>query len=251
MAKIKSKLIREKVPLKECRVELKRLSRRTLDRFLNPNRINYNISAKIQRDKMKIGKTTITSTDGSFDITIKKSANGISISQSKKETHQRLVSLAAPQSSGRVLRPRLQATAAMPAKSNSKPTRNLAVTKAQSNGKIVDASLNGAWRKCKNDNKENYFVQVNDIVMAKVRGHLAWPAIVKDIVNKNNAKVEFFGAKHYEKYGFVNIKEITPFANSIDVIRLTLKKNNPKFNKAISETEIACGVPFALSIKNN
>lgn len=104
-------------------------------------------------------------------------------------------------------------------------------------------SVDGAWQKCKDDNRDKYAISINDIVMAKMKGHLPWAANVREIENKNRVKVEFFGTQEYERYGFINITEIIPFVNSFDVIRLILERNNIKFNKAVQEAEIACDLP--------
>lgn len=86
--------------------------------------------------------------------------------------------------------------------------------------------------------------------MAKLKGHPAWPANVLEYISKNRVKVAFFGAEACEKFGFVNIAEITLFRNSADVTRLTLLRNIPKFKKAVKEALIVCDVPLLVSLVN-
>lgn len=174
---------------------------------------------------------------GTFDINIKISVNGISISRSETGSSQPFGQSSSAKASGRILRPRLQAKVATAPKSNSKP--NPTVAKVQSRPVL---NLNGAWQKCKRDQRDKYLFNIDDVVMAKLRGHPAWPATVKEIINKNKVKVEFFGAHENEKYGFINITEIIPFVETHDVIVMTLKKNNFQFNKAVREAEFGCGV---------
>lgn len=252
MAKInKSKAMQKKRSAKECFVKLTRLSRETIEGYLNPNHITYNISAKIRCNKMNIGQTTVTSEDNSFNIDVKVSASGISISQSEIGPSQPIIQSSLPKVAGRILRPRLQATVAPALRSNTAATAlksNSTVAKLQSQPKLVDA----AWQKCKVVSRDTFAISIDDIVTAKMKGHLPWPAIVREIVNKNRVKVEFYGTQINERYGFISITEIIPFGNSFDVIRLALDRNNLKFNKAVREAEIACGIlPQASIVHNN
>lgn len=87
-------------------------------------------------------------------------------------------------------------------------------------------TVNSAWLRCKNSHKnKKQKLSVKDVVLAKLRGHSAWPAIIIEMPSKNMAKVQFFGAQVHEKFGFVIINEITLFKDSIVVILMLLKKN--------------------------
>lgn len=124
-----------------------------------------------------------------------------------------------------------------------------------SHGKVI-ANLNvnsveSAWKACKSEHKRNKeTVEQNDVVLAKVRGHQPWPAIILDLYKKNNCRVEFFGAKDYEKYGLVSFNEITFFKNSSQVIKLVLQKKIPKYVKAVLEAEFLCKIPSHASLTN-
>lgn len=98
-----------------------------------------------------------------------------------------------------------------------------------------------AWRQCKLEPKDD--IRPNDVVMAKLKGHPAWSAVVLEYKTKNSVKVEFFGAQEHEKFGFVNVGEITLFRNSSDVILLLLRRNIPNFKKGILQAENFRGVP--------
>lgn len=303
MAKPKLQPIEKKRVIRDCRVNLKRLNRETIDKYLNPNTITFNVSAKVHGNVMSINKTTIKSTDNTFNIDIKLNAQTISINQSKtvvvKPVPGRILRnrpaaavlisksrsiVAEPQSKSvnkmrdedaaskksktnnirdrksispidivdepvqsRILRNRQAVPISLSKnlKMNRKSGLIVAVTQSKSISKMVDE----AWKKCKSNSiRERENIRPGDIVMAKLKGHPAWPSIVVEYINKSRVKVEFFGANQWEKFGFVNIAEVTPFAKSIDVVRLTLKKNILHFSKAVAEAERICGVPSVNSI---
>lgn len=198
--------------MKHCRVILERLSRAAIESFLNPTHIiTHNISAKIVDNVLKINNCEIKPTDFNFNLKLKVTQTGISVVQSKPHVHSQAVS-----------------------KLNEKPI-----------SKLVD----DAWRMSKSNHKENKFeIQTNDIVMAKLKGHPVWPAIVVEFVSKNKTKVEFFGADIHEKFGFVTTSEMTLFKNSAHLVLLSSKRNIAKLTKGIREAEISCGIPAVGSI---
>lgn len=216
---------------KDCYVKLTR-----------QNLVTHNISAKVQRNKMEIGGKTIVSKDNVFDIDVKISNAGISITQSKIGTDRAVGSLP-PR---RILRSQFQATGLTDQNIDLQPHRNLTVAKTCFKPKLVEK----AWQQCK-ANRENYSVRINDFVMAKLRGHLAWPAKIIEILNeKKQVKVQFYGVASHEMFGFIYITEIVPFKDAADVISLTLEKNNAKFMKGVKEAEIHCGIPLSASLLN-
>lgn len=117
--------------------------------------------------------------------------------------------------------------------------------------KPITTLINNSWRKCKSDHMHsNCKISVNDVVMAKLSGFSAWPGFVLNFVNKNRAYVEFFGAERHEKYGSVDIKEMTLFKNSADVIVNLLKRDTRNFRKAVREAEHVCNIPETNSLCN-
>lgn len=155
---------------RDLRVNLKRLSRRTIDRYLNPSIITYDITAKISKHVMKLNETTIKATENTFNIDIKINAERISIKPTTMIENKPM--------SNRILRPR----AAIAPISLSKKLKNdrksgLIIAKPQS--KPIYKMVEEAWRQCKSDsNHDGITIRINDIVMAKVKGHPAWPARV-------------------------------------------------------------------------
>lgn len=111
--------------------------------------------------------------------------------------------------------------------------------------------IDNAWMECKKEHKQNQIeLRIDDIVLAKVRGHQPWPATVLDVTNKKRIKFEFFGAEEYERFGFVSMNEIALFENGSLAVRLILKKRIQKYRKAIQEAEIICGIPQFASLCN-
>lgn len=69
-------------------------------------------------------------------------------------------------------------------------------------------TVDTAWLQCK---KNKQSVKVRDLVMAKLTGHPAWPAIILEFLPNNKAKVEFLGVESHERYGFVSLIQIVLF----------------------------------------
>lgn len=205
MAKTRSKQIEKKSPMKECWVKLKRMSRSEIERFLKPkpNVITHNIDAKINKQTLKMGKAKITSENLVFDVQMKLRKDKITITRSQSST-----SSFKPKTSKNSTKMR-----------NQKSNLTVAVLQPKPIIKLIEE----AWQKCKLD-RHNEF-HLNDLVLAKLKGHAAWPAVIVDFVNKSKAKVEFLGANPNEKFGFVTLKEIVHYRESVNVIRLTLKRD--------------------------
>lgn len=232
------KLAKKSHKMKDCCVKLKRLSPETIKELVENQTTTYNISAKIKNNTMEISDTKISSSDNSintFYVDVKISAGLISIDASKK--------MEIPVSK-RNLRPK---TASL--RKSLKPSRKSCLILAKPHQKPITKLIDDAWKQCKKDNanfKQN--IRVNDVVMAKLKGHPAWPAMIIEIVNKTKVKVRFFGADQNELFGFVNTSELTPIAKSLDLIRLTLKRNMPKFNRAVTELERIYVIPSSVSM---
>lgn len=211
---------------KECVVILERMSDEKIKYFLNPECITHKLDMKIHRNAIQIADTTISPVDEcTFNIEIKISEIGISV------VKERLA----------------------PSKSNECITNKTFAT----NRKTAIANLNlnsipAAWQACKRDHVKNkYVINLNDICMAKIRGHQPWPSVVLELMDKKKmCKVEFFGSESYEKFGLVSLNDVTLFKNSAVVARLVLKRNIKKYRKAIQEAELLCCIPPHASILN-
>lgn len=200
-------------------MKLKRLSPATIERYLKPNPITHNIDGKIKGCTLKLGGVSITSKNLVFDIQMKLREDGIAVSPSSVTQ-------------------------------NSSQKSNLTVAVVQP--KPITVLINEAWRTCKLDRRGQF--QLNDMVMAKLKGHVAWPSRIIAFVNKHKAKVDFFGANQNEKFGFVSITEMVHYDESNDVIRLTLKRDfahKEKFKKGIREVELMLGMSSHKSILND
>lgn len=237
--------IEKKRLIKDVRVNLKRLSRRTIDRNLNPSIITYDITAKISKNLMKLNETTIKATDNTFNIDIKMNAERIFFEPS--------VVVVKKPVSNRILRPRATiAPIPLSKKLKNDSKSGLIVAKPQS--KPTYKMVDDAWRQCKSDsNQAGNTVRINDIVMAKVKGYAPWPATTIEFINKTKVLVKFFGADIKEEFGYVNIAEITPFMSSMNLIRtilVNMKKDILKFTKGVQEAELIYGVPSYASTIN-
>lgn len=204
-------------------------------RIAEEKNITHHVDIHIHYDKMQIGNNFFTLRDDIFNVKLKANADGLTIINGNsfpKPIHD--------------LRPRLNKLVTDIVQTH-KPQTSTTVAKPQS--KPLHRMIENAWRLCKNNHKQNGSnINLNDIVMAKLRGYTAWPAIVVKFMNKSQVKVEFFGVDQSQKIGFVNIKEITRFSDSAEVILLLLKRNIPNFKKSVHEAEIVCGIPGYVSI---
>lgn len=113
--------------------------------------------------------------------------------------------------------------------------------------KTLNSHINDAWRSCKKkflDTKQS--IQVNDIVMAKMKTYSAWPArLLAFTQNNKRASVHFFGTNNT---GHVDVIEIVPFHHCHDVITLLLLRKLGDFHKGITEIETILKVPDDLSL---
>lgn len=109
-------------------------------------------------------------------------------------------------------------------------------------------TVDSAWKRCKKS-KQN--IKARDLVMAKLSGHPAWPAIVIEILPKKKAKVKFLGVEPHERYGFVFLSEIVLFKDSIDILLIQLKKKINRYKKAVLQAEVYGRIPQKYSLFNN
>lgn len=87
--------------------------------------------------------------------------------------------------------------------------------------------------------------KVGDAVLARMRGYDPWPARIIGLKNKNkNVECYFYGAHNS---GSVGSKNIIPFVDAFETVRLVCLRNPKNFVKGIQEIEIEFGVPTELS----
>lgn len=219
----------------DVKVRLQRLSKETLSNLTESTYVDYNLSASIHGNTLSIDQHCIKSNDGNFSIKLKLSNDRISVFPMESSVDH-------PASSQRNLRSK--STIVNTNKLN-KLNNNMcrAVVK-------VTPKIEPVWEQCKKENRANSsnIFKTNDIVAAKLKGHMPWPSKIIEICDKKKAKVEFFGAMPHERFGFVPLSEIVLFSNALKLVRIIARKNNAKYNKGIKEVEILLGVSACTSI---
>lgn len=90
-------------------------------------------------------------------------------------------------------------------------------------------------------------VEINDIVLCKMRGYCLWPAMVTGLKN-GLVSIQFFGDHTTHTAA---IKNFFKFEDSSDFILALLKgRKNPLLAKSIREAELALGIPRENSLLN-
>lgn len=110
--------------------------------------------------------------------------------------------------------------------------------------KSLNQLIDIEWRSTKYANRDE--IQLNQIVLAKMRGYSPWPGSVQGFTkNKKRAHLYFFGTNNT---GSVDVAEIVHFEKSIEVVRLLLLRPLNGFLKAVLEAERILGIDERLSI---
>lgn len=224
MAKIKKDSKKKKVlnkkaqeyNLKHVSVNLIRMAEKEYQIYSKSDKIYVkNFSLKIRGNSLEIGETTQKSETRTFNVIIRKQLSELVLEHCK----------VAPISS-----------VAAKAKLHT-----------QLVAKSLNCHINDAWRSSKKiflDSKRS--VQVNDIIMAKMKTYSAWPGRLSSFTKNNKrASVHFFGTNNI---GSVDVIEIVPFELCHDVIKLLLLRKMGQFHKAVLETEAILKVPDNLSL---
>lgn len=259
MAKINKKNIEEKKKnaagkynLKEFPVNVSRMSEKEHKFYTKSDVIIVkNLSVKITNNTMKVGSSKQKCDDnGTFNITLR---NGLSdIVLEHCEVKPKISTVAASEKPSRKLvaktlnnhintaehrevMPKISTVAAL-----EKPTPELVA-------KTLNDHINDAWKSCKkNFLDSNLAVNVDDIVMARMKTYSAWPGKILTLAtNKKRASIHFFGTNNR---GSVDVKEIVPFEYSHDAIKLLLLRKRGPFHKGVLEIETILGVPPNLSL---
>lgn len=233
----------QKVTLKECRVELFRISKDEIKLFTNSIIFSKSFHVRIHGQTMEIGEKKCVSTNRSFHIKIKKhqldliaepSATSITVEKTK-ENEVVAVDSKLPE-------------AIVSGTSPNAPIESIQ-NKDTLIGKALTEFINAKWRESKKEyRKTRNIIQIGDLVMAKMSTYSPWGSRVLSFTkNKQRATVCFFGEG---LRGSVNVAEIVPFNRCTDVIRLLLLRKFSDFHKSIIEIERILGVPDHLSLLN-
>lgn len=107
----------------------------------------------------------------------------------------------------------------------------------------LNSLIDSSWRQCKSIQQQ---LDVEMIVMAKMRTFSPWPARILEINHtKKRAKVYFFGSNNE---GSVDMKEIVEFKKAAQTVRFLLIRNDLIFVRAVKEVERILGIPDHLSL---
>lgn len=90
-------------------------------------------------------------------------------------------------------------------------------------------------------------VEINDIVLCKMRGYCLWPAMVTGVKN-GLVSIQFFGDHTNHTAA---MKNFFKFENSSEFILTLLQgRKNPLLAKSIREAELALEIPIKYSLLN-
>lgn len=212
-SKLLQKNIFKKYDLKQCTINSNKMSKNELKMYKNANEIvTKNFSIEIKNNTLRVGKQTEKSKNGIFQITI------------------------STQGCGKLM---LQPPVPSPVVKTSAAKQNFP--------KSLNCFISNAWNKSKKDFcASNQCLNLNDIVMARLKSYSAWPGLITGYTkDKRRAYVEFFGTHNV---GSVDVKEIVRFTDCYDTIRLLLLRKTSDFHKAIIEVERIQNVPPEMSL---
>lgn len=91
-------------------------------------------------------------------------------------------------------------------------------------------------------------VQLEEIILVKMRGYPPWPSRVIEIINENSIRVESYG--DYKTWT-TTLKHTYSFKKNINiVIQNVLGRKHPLYSKAVKECERILKVSDCLSVFN-
>lgn len=91
-------------------------------------------------------------------------------------------------------------------------------------------------------------LQIGDLVLARMRGYWPWPGRVENFSSNNKIVGCYFFGTHNR--GPVGSKNVLPFVDASETVRLACVNPPDIYMKAIKEVEYECGVPEELSVLN-
>lgn len=127
------------------------------------------------------------------------------------------------------------------------PTSEPALPKRMNqNLRTIDQFITTTFvKQLKTFHESEFELKIGDAILARMTGFKPWPS--KILGFKNNSKIiecYFFGTNNK---GPVGSKNVIPFADAFDTIRLVCLLNLPSYAKGIREIEYEFGVPNELS----
>lgn len=107
---------------------------------------------------------------------------------------------------------------------------------------LIDNSFKASLKDFQNSGKQ---LDVGDCVIARMRGYCPWPAKITGITkDRRRIKCYFYGS---HDNGSVDAKQVIPFEDAHETIRLLCIRRPNEFIKGIREAELENGVPDELS----
>lgn len=88
-------------------------------------------------------------------------------------------------------------------------------------------------------------VEIGDLILARMKGFKPWPARVEGYKNGGKMIMCFFFGTHNS--GPVGSKNVIPFCDGFEIVRLICLREPNHYKKAVHEIEIECGMPEELS----
>lgn len=126
------------------------------------------------------------------------------------------------------------------------PKVNRVQTKGVDNVQTLTQVINNTFKiALKKFQKKEMMLVTGDYVLARMKGYAPWPGkIISFTKDRSRCSCYFFGSHNN---GSVNVKEIVPFVDGFDTIRLISLRRLKEFEKGIIEIELENGIPEHLS----
>lgn len=120
------------------------------------------------------------------------------------------------------------------------------VDSAQTATRTIKSAITNTFKNSlKEFEKTKHQLQIGDLVLAKMSGFEPWPGKITSFSkDKRMAKCFFYGS---HDNGPVGVRQIIPFKDGLDTIRLVKLRHLVNFEKGIREIEFKLGVPESMS----
>lgn len=117
---------------------------------------------------------------------------------------------------------------------------------AQIETRSIASAINSTFKNSLEEfEKSNVQLNIGDLILAKMSGFAPWPAKITSFTKDKRRAICYFFGSHNN--GPVGVKQIIPFKDGFDTIRLVKMRHLTHFEKGISEIEIEHGIPKDLS----
>lgn len=130
---------------------------------------------------------------------------------------------------------------------NVEPKINRTYIKGVSSVQTLTQSINKTFKIALNEfQKKEVQLMVGTHLLARMKGYPPWPGKITSFTkDRSRVSCYFYGCQNN---GSVSVKEILPFVDGIDTIRLLNLRRMNSFRKGVREIEMEAGVPEHLSL---